>query len=174
MANRAYLYTSATVEPHVWEELFQEPYYDSRHGIPLAWFFFFRAEDIRMVDVKSHGDEWQEVKFAAIKAGALDVFNLRLPLLREVTGRYSHASDIERLLNDVSRWPGHYLLMNPVEVVEDDESDAQGFREIIAAIDATPGNPNAILEAASFCIGDINDGDELRRILNIVGATYWD
>ena len=78
MANRAYLYTSD--RPDNWERP-QEDYYDSRWTIPLAWFFFYKPSDIRMVDVHSGGSHWQEVKFSAEKQTALARFAAREPLL---------------------------------------------------------------------------------------------
>ena len=173
MANRAYLFASDALEPHSWRNWLASHYYDSRHRIPLAWFFFYRVKDIQFVEVNSFGASWQEVKLAALKSDAVNVFKQRFPVLMEIATPRLDASHIERLVEDVSNWPGRYLLMNPVEVVEDDENEVKRFREIITAIDANPTNPTAMLEAASFYTGNIQRADEDRRILNIVGATYW-
>ncbi len=173
MANRAYLYSGETNESFDWRERNAVPYYDSRHGIPLAWFFFFQTADIRMIDVKGDSEsEWQEVKLAAIKSEALELFKKRQPILMEIVAPRLEASYVEHLLNDVTDWPGQYLLMNPVEVAEDDENDARRFAEIFAVIESNPSNLTAILEAAAFYTR-VDDVDKNRLILNMVGATYW-
>jgi hypothetical protein len=173
MANRAYLFASNTAEPEVWEKSFHEPYYDSRHGMPLGWFFFFGPGNIQMINVKSdYGSEWQEVKLFVVKSEALELFKSRYWTLIEIAARLN-ASYVDRLFSDVQAWPGHYLLMNPVEVVEDDEDDARRFAEILTAIDTKPNNPATILQSASYYMGHLDDIEENRLILNVVGATYW-
>ena len=57
MANRAYLFCSDcdTGDPLTWSELDRngQHYYDSYHNIPLAWFFFFKPDDVKLIDVCS-------------------------------------------------------------------------------------------------------------------------
>src|SRR5687767_10478782 len=63
MANRAYLYPHATSAFERRKAGLPDRYYDSRHTIPVGWFFFFRARDVVLLDMGG----WQQVKLAAPK-----------------------------------------------------------------------------------------------------------
>lgn len=114
MANRAYLYSSD--QPDAWERL-DEDYYDSRWTIPLAWFFFYRPENIRMVEAHYGNSHWQEVKFSADKRDALVLFATREPLLMSLTEGKLSRDMVAEFAETVKKWSGCFLLMDPREVL---------------------------------------------------------
>ena len=164
MANRAYLYPSDRIEFAGWRE--RRPYYDSRHTIPIGWFFFFHPRDVLLVDVQ----DWKEVKLAAPKAPALKVFAARRPLLEPYLEGQPLQDAAAAIVRDLERWPGKYLLMDPVEVVEDDKRHKKQFEDILSMFE--PGADGSGRDAAlrRYCSSFSVDPDKRRG--EILGYTY--
>jgi hypothetical protein len=173
MANRAYLYSSD--RPDAWA-LPEEDYYDSRHTIPLAWFFFYRPDDIRMVDAYFGASHWQEVKFSAEKQTALALFTARQRLLMSVVGGRVSREKVARFVETVTNRPGRFLLMDPMEVLggisEDDLIDAERFARIVTLLGSGDEPLELIREATLPYVGDFSP-DPDRSECQIIGYTYW-
>ena len=141
MANRAYLYPHATSAFERRKSRLPERYYDSRHTIPVGWFFFFRARDVLLLDMCG----WQQVKLAAPKAAALRRFGSRRPLLAPHLAVKPWQDAAEALVRRLASWPGEFLLLDPVEVVDDDLHSKSQFDLILEALEG--GRPEQIDEA---------------------------
>jgi hypothetical protein len=183
MANRAYLYSRNEYSLKEWDY----PgvyYYDSRHNIPVGWFFFFRGDDLRMIDVHSNvsGSHWQEVKFVANRERAIELFIQRRYLLDRLIGNQIDNEKISELLREISNWTGKYLLMDPVSVLgamshcDDDQWHADKFAQLLECIDRSENDPTltdlvAKIESYSNLYSDNSD----KCVVNLIGCTYsWD
>jgi len=113
MANRAYLY-AADEPPDIWRHP-DEPYCGSPWVIPLAWFFFYEAADIRMVPVHYKGSSWREVKLVVEKQRAVRTFSARQRLLPSTTNQRVDMDAVLTFLTAVKNWPGLHLLLDPGE-----------------------------------------------------------
>lgn len=136
MADSAYLYSDD--RPDAWDEPDEGCFCDSRWTLPLAWFFFFEPEDVRLIDVESEGSQWQEVRLSAEKKSALELFELRKPLLMSMIDRRIQGDEVARFVTTVGGWTGRYLLMNPNSVLsgingdfEDDRGHARRIAQIL-------------------------------------------
>lgn len=151
---------------------------DSRHTIPLAWFFFFRPDDIQIVDVRYGGSHWQEVKLSAEKPNSLDLFAARQPPLRLLVEDCVTREKTARFLATIERRPGRFLLMDPREVLSgignDDEVDAQTFLRILQLLDSDEASPDVVREAMHPFVGNLSS-DLDQRECQVIGYTYlWD
>lgn len=166
MANRAYLYPHPRPVFERSESGLPERYYDSRHTIPLAWFFFFRPADVVMANVQ----DWQEVKLAAPKAAALDLFRSRRPLLDRHLPEKPLMDAATALIDDLNRWPGEYLLLDPAEVVDgDDLRHKTRFESITDSLDASHLERFDVL-IRPYGYSSSNDLDT--RLGHVLGYTY--
>jgi hypothetical protein len=170
MANRAYLYSADLLD--AWD-FPDERYYDSRHVIPLSWFFFYRASDVTMVDATFDGSNWwKEVKLAANKDSACELFVARRPLLLDLIAGRLDSRIIDEFLETVRGRKGQYLLMDPGEVVDDsDEELGLEFARFLEKIEEGDRNAQAVLVEARNWIGDFSD-DRERCLVDVVGCTY--
>ncbi|MBI3409142.1 MAG: hypothetical protein HY040_12415 [Planctomycetes bacterium] len=173
MANRAYLYSSD--RPDAWG-FPDEDYYDSRHTIPLAWFFFYQPGDIRIVNVHYNGSHWQEVKFSTEKESALVLFAARQPLVMSlVEGRIS-AETVTTFVTTVAKRRGRFLQMNPGSVLsampDDDPIHAERFARILELLGRCEGSgEEAVREAIRPYVGSL-DADRDRSLRQVIGYTY--
>ena len=183
MANRAYLFCSDAdpTDRFDWIELDRNDqiYYDSRHNIPLSWFFFFQATDVKLIPVIfANGylkdvSYWQEPKFMADKKQALDIFRSREALLIQVVGPGLYCPAFEYFLPRIESLPGNCLCMDPGEVAQGDEEDFPPMKRILELIEGTSTPLDTLKEALSqFSRVDYKDGDNLE--VNIFGYTYGD
>jgi hypothetical protein len=167
MANRAYLYPSEHATFAEWRK--EPPYYDSRHSIPVGWFFFFRRSDVMLVDVQ----DWQEVKLAAPKALALELFQARRPLLEPYLSGQLLQDAAAAIVGDLNRWAGDYLFMDPAEVVEDDALHKAQFEQILNTLES-PGVaalPQRVADVLRpYCSSFSADPD--KRLAQVLGYTY--
>jgi hypothetical protein len=173
MANRAYLYSANRLD--VWDRP-DTDYYDSRWGIPLAWFFFYHPADLRCVDVQFRESRWQENKFAADKVTAIELFIRRQPLLLSLIESRVEASAVMQLLDVLSVWTGRFLLLDPEEVLggmtQDRAWHTNRFGRILGLLDSDRPDPRAVLEAIYPYVGNFDpDADRCRG--QVVGYTYW-
>jgi len=174
MANRAYLYSDD--RPDAWERP-EEGYYDSRWTLPLAWFYFFRPEDVRLIDVQHGGSQWQEVRLSAEKGPALDLFERRKSLLMSVIGHRIGGDAIAKFLSTVGSRPGRFLLMNPDSVLggmgfEEDRGHAERIARILTDLGEGTVPPDAARDATRPYVGDLAP-DPDRCECQILGYTYW-
>ena len=176
MANRAYLFCSDCDpnEPKTWVNLDVNAghnYYDSRHGIPLAWFFFFHTNAVKMVPVTGYGSTWQEVKFMADKHQAIRYFSEKQSLVSLIVGPLLPSDALEQFLMRIESWPGNCLLVDPSEVVEDGDADAVWFRRITKLIGEDKPDMKALREDLGH-YSFVNFKNEYQAILNVLGCTY--
>ena len=182
MANRAYLFCSDCDpnDPLTWSELDTngQHYYDSRHNIPLSWFFFFRPDDVKLVDVyfaSKHLKDvtyWQEPKFMADKRHALEVFKQNEALLAKIVGPGLHTQAFAKFLPFLEHLPGDCLCIDPGQVAQGDEEDYLPLRRVVERIGDEDSSVQALQEALSrFSKLTYKDEDDAR--LNVIGYTYW-
>jgi len=176
VANRAYLYSASRADD--WDHPAKDPekdYYDSRWVIPLAWFFFYVPSNIRMVDVQFGKSQWQEIKLAADKATAADVFSRRRPLLLSIIKNHLEEDAVSQLHAAITHWPGQFLLMDPDEVFggmsQNSSWHAERFNRILSLLAIDRPDPKIVLEAIYPYIGNF-DSDHDRRRGQVVGYTY--
>jgi hypothetical protein len=182
MANRAYLFCSDgdPNDPQTWANLDKnkQHYYDSRHNIPLSWFFFFQPHDVKLVDVFfANGylkavDYWQEPKFMADKQKALEVFEQNEALLAQIVGPGLYSAAFARFLPSLQRMPGDCLCMDPAEIAQGDEEDYLPLKEIVELISNKDTPVQALREALNrFSMLTYKDENDASR--NVIGCTYW-
>ena len=173
MANRAYLWSGDRND-----EKSTEPYYDSRHNIPLAWWFLFEERDISLVHKsywlteKNYEMHWREVRFLAAKPKALAAFNSRKPLLLEIVGQDFDITAIEVFYKDLCNWPGPYLLMDPTEVLQGEHFEYEPCLRIARSIHTEYPVVGKVVASVSVYSQTTFD-DQEKFDLNVVGYTYW-
>ena len=170
MANRSYLYsTDSAAYENVRPE---ENYYDSRHVIPFSWFFFYRVQDIAMINVTSDGSTWQEVKLAREKDMALQAFTHTQPLLSRLVGTRIGNRSIADFIDTIRCWGGRYLWMDPEEVLgamsQDDKWHTSRFARILELIGAEDARARAILDEVRPYVGAFEDEDDPDKYLGQV------
>jgi hypothetical protein len=154
-------------------------YYDSRWTLPLAWFFFFRPEDVRLIDVHYGGSQWQEVRLSAEKGSALEVFEHRKPLLMSIVGHGISGEAVTKFILTVDQRPGRYLLMDPDEVLggiscgfEDDRGHAERIANILVVLGDGTGSADEASEITGPYVKEFSaDPDKFE--CQILGFTYW-
>lgn len=169
MANRAYLYVSdgegewnfRLIEgpPEAW-------YYASRWNLPPAWLFFFAPEDMRLVPVK----EWHEILFVSPRLVAVDRFRRREPLLRTLLPSLVGWQWVEGFIRDIAQTEGGNLILDPTEVLSEDEPViAPRFQVFLAELDHPPATPEVVKfwQSLYWATEDVR---EMR--LRILGCTF--
>ena len=176
MANRAYLFSSDRDGPGAWLQR-HDIYYDSRWIIPVSWWFLFRAQNIRLVEVRYRESSWHVVKFVAGRDEALAAFAGRREVLSRLLGPADDGEMISRFLGDVRRWPGKYLFMDPedVFVARDEPGEGHHLRcahilEVIDAVGATAADVAGAMKPYSSV--EFEGRDEEEFIGQVVGYTY--
>jgi len=183
MANRAYLFSSECNpdESLTWLDLDrnEQRYYDSRHNIPLAWFFFFQPADVKLVDRFSAQGYlkdvryWQQPKLMAHKRRAFDTFGANQPLLSQIVGPGLNTASFERFIPTLQSMTGDCLCLDPREIAQDDEDDFLPLRRIVELIDDKITSLETLKAAlGSFSRVAYKDEDDL--VLNVLGYTYGD
>ena len=169
MANRAYLFISNSAQD--WEYSNRQ-YFDSRHNIPLAWWFLFREENVFLVDVESY--DGKEVRFSANKTSAPATLANHKDLLSQIVGAKLDPELLEWFIGNISDWPEEFLLMNPWEVLQGEEHDYEPCLQIARRIHAAPPDIDRIIEAVSlYSQVDYSQSDAEEIIINVIGYTYW-
>jgi hypothetical protein len=176
MADRAYLYSDD--RPDAWDAP-EQGYYDSRWTLPLAWFFFFRPEDVHLIDVTHENSRWQEVRLSAEKEPAMELFELRKPLLMAIVGHRIDGDAVASFVSTVGVRPGRYLLMEPHEVLggincgfDDDHGHAARIAHILAVLGDGSCTADAVREITGPYVKDFSP-DPDRFECQILGYTYW-
>jgi hypothetical protein len=175
MADRAYLYSDD--RPDTWDAP-EEDYYDSRWTLPLAWFFFFRSGDVRLIDVDYGNSRWQEVRLSAEKDSALALFELRKPLLMSIIGHRLGDDAVARFVATVGGRHGRYLLIDPDEVLggincgfDDDRGHAERIAHILAVLGDGSCPADAAREITGPYVKELSP-DPHRFECQVLGYTY--
>lgn len=187
LADNAYLYSDNHLD--AWKEPETE-FYDSRWVLPLAWFFFFRAEDVHLIHVHynletfeaRYGDDspgqWREVRLRAEKDAALELFQLRKPLLMSIVGDRIGAEAVEGFFSTVSGRPGRHLFMNPDEVLggingsfDGDEGHAKRIAHILVVLGEGAISAEVAVELTKSYVKEFS-ADPDRFEGQILGYTY--
>ncbi|MFN7141516.1 MAG: hypothetical protein ACK4UN_19485, partial [Limisphaerales bacterium] len=147
-------------------------YYDSRHNIPFAWFFFFHSLNLRMVDVHFRDTAWREVRLFASKEAALSLFLQRKQMLLQAVHHAIEPALIDDFANLVAQRPGKNLVMDPHEGTDgwSDEENFSNFSRILRSIE-TGASVESVVDATEPYCGELDDPESIE--LNIIGATYW-
>ena len=156
MANRAYLFP--TDDPNCWDpdrESGDSVYYDSRHTIPLAWWFLFNPEDVRTIEIgptkvgsitlKGHS----ELRLRCERQTALSRLADRHDALEQVVRGRVDKRVLKFFRAILDEWSGRYLVMNPEEPLwvwpEDTQEHFGAFKKLIATL----ASPTPDLESLS-------------------------
>lgn len=170
MANRAYLYASDTDDDQAWELPDDSEYYDSRHTIPVAWWFLLDPSDVRFVNVCSWGATWQVLRFVANRVDALDRFRARRSLLNSLIGTHLDELQLDYFVAVLSEWPGRFLLLDPDEILQDDPvEDAQLILPTLTGLKQGSLTVNEVLQGLQR-FSAIIPGD--RAEVSVVGYNY--
>ncbi|WP_309723377.1 hypothetical protein, partial [Armatimonas sp.] len=113
MANRAYLTTHDLLGVNKTTLLLAADcrYFDSRWTIPLAWLFFFRPEELVVIDEDGWGPM---LRLVADRLSACDYFTQKRPLLEALAGNMEFMLPLDRLYSRVRDWrQGKYLILIP-------------------------------------------------------------
>ena len=129
-----------------------------------------------MVDVQFQKSSWQEIKLAADKAAAIDLFLRRQPLLLSIVEDQVPTSAVTQLLDVLRVWPWQFLLLDPEEVFggmsQSKSWHTEQFARILGLLDSDQPEPRAVLEATYPYVGNF-DSDAERHQGQVVGYTYW-
>jgi hypothetical protein len=167
MANLAYLYSAE--RPDAWEHP-EDGYAYSPWVIPLAWFFFYRVADITWIDLTVDGTVWcKEARFSAEKDTAATVFAGRRALLSALIGSSTADREINKFLEDNRGRPGRYLIMNPGEVIGDEE-DSPFFDRVFGLIEKGQTDGLTPLDRDGSAIGGLR-GSRDSYLSGVFG--YW-
>jgi hypothetical protein len=167
MANLAYLYSAE--RPDAWEHP-EEGYNYSRWVIPLAWFFFYRVAEITWIDVTFDGMLWwKEARLSAEKDTAAKVFAGRRALLSALIGSEIGDQEINKFLEVNRSRPGRYLIMNPGEVIGDEE-DAPFFDRLFEMVEKGQTEGLTALDHDGSAIGGLR-GSRDSYLSGVFG--YW-
>lgn len=182
MANRAYLYATDFRDRWDWREFNGRheqmgPYWDSRHNIPLAWWFFFAPGDAFLIAKV----EWSEVRLLTDRLEAVRRFYRRRKLLEDVVGKRISYGVFDVLAASIERRSGKYLAMNPDEISgEYDDKVCDDFNLILTTIAEPSTSASKILSVTQQYSNidpydfDQSDPDGQRALLRIVGTNYDD
>lgn len=182
MANRAYLFCSDCDpdDPSAWTNLAHndQPYYDSRHGIPLSWFCFFKPTEVNINEsvltegYKEGAVHWYGPTFMANKQQALEGFRHNEARLAQIVGPALYTEAYRRFLPTLSEMRGCCLCMDPTEIAEEGELDLIRFRRILELFNDKDAPVEAIKEAVTnFSRTVYKNQDNLD--LDVIGVTYW-
>ena len=148
MADRAYLYSDD--RPDAWDAP-ESGCYDPRWTLPIAWLFFFRPEDVRLIDVQYGGSQWQEVRMSSETSTALELIERRKPLPMSIVGHRIVDDVVARCVSKVGGGRGQYLMVDPSGVlggINRDFEDDRGHAGRIARILAVLGDGSCPAEVA--------------------------
>lgn len=178
MANCAYLYSSDQADwskPELWHCATRSTCLFSKWSIPVSWFWFFSAQDLKMLDVQAGGVHWREPKFHAPRRAALNLFAERLFLLSSVLKTPVDLSAVvDSLARTVESWPGEFLFLDPRDILygspSDDEEDFWRFEQVLRLLDdpgASPDELIAHLEQAHCDLEWARKGDFQVRVVGL-------
>lgn len=172
MANRAYLFPARLTDE--WDADFDDGgvYFDSRHTIPVAWWFLFKPCDVVLIPVQG----WHEVRIRTVREKAIVQFNSRRGLLDEYVGDRIERRKVDFFLAILGAWTGDFLVMDPTEVLDggypgDDHEQALWFKQILTIVDTFPFDSSAFTQQVQS-ISCISATDEFRTEVQILGVTY--
>lgn len=170
MANRAYLYASESEDDNNWELPDNDEIFDSRHGIPIAWWFLFEPQDMMLIDVRYEKSSWKEIRFRTGRIAALERFIQRRPCLQSIIGDALDARFLDFFVAVVSTWTGQHLLMNPEEIFQGDvEVERDEVQHALCAISEERYSPTQLLQRLpAFSSTQMRDS----AAVSILGSTY--
>jgi hypothetical protein len=174
MANRAYLFSSNSIDGNAWNRP-ESFYYDSRWTIPIGWFFLFLPDDILYLEVKYMDSSWNELKLATSKERAILNFKNRIHLLQALVGNRLRPDQFEAFINTIAGWPGKFVLLDPEQVFgggEPEGGNEAAFERILHTIaDVCVSVPDIKL-ALKFYV-DLTNTEDKYFEGNVLGYTYW-
>ena len=170
MANRAYLYCR---DDPTWFDFpdDDEPYFDSRHCVPISWFFFYCPADLVRHPVTYDSSTWHEPRLVAPKMDALSRFDGRRDLLERMFQQDLGADAFDSFTQTLRDRASKYLLLDPSEIIEDDVDDCIRYVTNALELIDQSSDSSVIFDALSRYWVRIDD----RRYdmqLQVIGATY--
>jgi len=161
-----------------WLSIFREeevPYYDARWCLPFSWFFFYKPSDLILFrSFEYKGDKsWIEPRFFAEKSVALRTFSERRNLLAAVAkAPYSSKVVLDHFVDNLEKWPGDYLYMDPTEIIEGTEEALEENCSLILKQLDDPGAsvPNLVSVLGAFSTFTYTDEPDYR--MHLLGTTY--
>jgi hypothetical protein len=172
MANRAYLFSGEFKDPWAmdWDKR-ANSFIDSRHRIPLSWFFFFNKDDIVLLDVVYRNSWWLDIKFCCRKEDALIAFSKHQELLRQIVGDEFNSDLTKEFTQRITDWPGTHLYMVLEEVFDGTgRPDSDNCTNILELLASDNPSISALTDALGwYCKTQIIDQEEFK--LDVLGRT---
>lgn len=182
MANRAYLFS--TDDPDRWSPEranHSTPYMDSRHTIPLAWWFLFAPEEVRTVMdpptiVGAMGvGPFTDIYVRTARTTAIDRWDRRRHLLEHLVRGKLDVRYLEYLRAVLEAWSGLYLVLDPGEVLgsigRSTQADGKAFAEILATLAvAAPDIEAFVRRSSTYSSLDLRVISDIESA--IVGCAY--
>ena len=141
MANRAYLYFCDDVSALTFRAHYEKSdgsdreYMDSRHQFPLAWWLFFDAQSVRLI--QEADNKWEHLYLTRDWDEAKADFLRRLPLLRAWLPQLQER-DVETFLNWVESLQENaterFIVVDPSEL-EIEDTHAPQVTALLAALE---------------------------------------
>lgn len=135
MANRAFLFFSDSEEPRRFISDDETRYCDSRWNIPIAWWFLFSPESLVRMRREFKGAEWEEPYLVETWDNAKSNFRSRMPLLKKIIGGKLPEDKLSEFIGTLDSHSKSYLMMDPNEVMEEEETDFERSASILKALD---------------------------------------
>lgn len=182
MANRAYLFATNFADRWNWREYESQDeqmgnYWDSRHNIPIAWWFFFQSGEAFLVPIEG----WHEVRLRTEKMNGIERFVERRQILEDIVAQRIPHRVFDFTVASIERLPGKFLALDPSEVAQDDETlVCAEFNQILDLISNENSSQDEFLAAArKYSDTDPNphspaDPTGSHAITRIAGACYHD
>lgn len=173
MANRAILYSTDKEKPEDLNRNDDIYYFDSRHSIPVAWFFFFREVSICSHDITFNQSSWKEIYLFSYKNDAITLYQSRISILIKLTNGLIKQDIALKICEVLKKYPGSKLLLNGSQVIE--EEDHNLVSKQIAAILNSIENPFTTPEEFKKIIEPFNTHfwkKETNKIVQGIGCYY--
>ena len=181
MANRAYLFPTDHDEQWTPDCSGEGVYYDSRHTIPIAWWFLFEPADLRLIE-REEADPVrprQPMRLAFIRlrcnrAQAIARFVNRRPLVHLAVKGRIEACDVDFFEAILRNWSGQYLVMDPDEILEATvDNDFARLKRVLEALSPPKPDMDAFLSLLGESSTMPAESDALdKRVVKVLGYTY--
>jgi hypothetical protein len=172
MANRAYLYFKEDLEDIGNEDFRNNRFYiDSRHNIPLVWWFFFDGNSVKNYEVKIQSKQWSEVYLATEWELAVDRFRSRMPFIENLTFGLLAPDKLERFISELALQSKKYLILNPIEIFQSNGiEDKDHTKTILSLIDIK--NISEFSVSVNQYSHHLNKPYQLEPELHLIGHFY--
>ncbi len=156
-------------------------YYDSRHTIPVAWWFLFEPPDVLRIerelpDQCGRLQRVQYVRFRVERERAIDRFVSRRQYLTSLVRGRVEPRHVDFFVAILQAWSGRYLVMNPNEILQRSvEEDLAVVAKIVEIASTPKPDMEAFVTSFSYvCAVPAESDDADARQVKVLGFTYGD